>query len=78
MIPHCCHLRCTRVKEAEIVNLDYHMKAGHLGLGKIFPDNVIHEKHLGLGMIYEVVDVLRLEFMENRNRYGAVCQSRKE
>ena len=37
-----------------------------------FPDHVVHEKDLGLGMIDEIVDIPGLELMKNGNHDGTV------
>ena len=78
MLPDGSHLRSPGIEETQIVYLYYDIEPGHFSLGKVLPNHVIHEKHLGFRMIYKVMDILRLEFVENRNRNGSVSQCGEE
>ena len=65
------------VEELEGVDLDHGVEARHLVGVQPFPDDVVHEQDLGFGVVYEVVDVAWLEFMEDRHRNGSVGHGRQ-
>ena len=74
MLPHGSHLGSSGIQETEIVDLHHDIKSRHFGFGKVLPNRILHEKHLGLGMVDEMVDVLGLELVKNRNRNHSVCK----
>ena len=60
------------VDVVEGIHLDDDLQAGHLDLGEALPDHLVHEEDLGLGVVDEVVDALRLELVQDGHGYGAV------
>ena len=66
------------IEELEGIDLDDHMEVRHLVCGKTFPDDLVHEKDFGLGMVNQVMDVAGLELVEDRDRNGAIGHGRQE
>jgi hypothetical protein len=50
----------------------------HFVREKVFPDEVIHEQHSGLGMVYKVMYVACLEIGEDRHGHGSVSNGCQE
>ena len=53
-------------------------EVGHTLLVKILPHHRAHEQHFCLAVVYDVVNIIGLEFVQNRYCYRAVCNNGKE
>ena len=67
-----------RIEELEGVDLDDDGQPRHLFGREALPDDLVHEKDAGLGMVHKPVDVAGFEFMQDGHGHGAVGQGRKE
>ena len=71
-------LLITCIKKFEGIHLDDCLYIRHFSLCKTLPDDVIHKEDLSLGVVYKMVYVARLEFVEKRHRNCSVSECRKE
>ena len=63
------------VEIGEVVHKHHDLEPGHLGLGKTFPFGFPYEEDLGFGMVYEIVDIAGLEFVEDGHGNGSIGKS---
>ena len=61
-----------------IEDLHHCLKVRHLAFCESFPYDIVHEQYLGRRMVYKMMYVPWLEFVQDRNGNGAVCQGRNE
>ena len=78
MFPYLEKLLGLGIEEFEIVDLHNYGKARHLVGIESFPDGVVHKEHPCFGMVDKIMDIARLELVENRHRNSSIGQSSQE
>ena len=66
------------IEQLEGIYLNDSMEERHFRFRKAFPNDIIDKQDLRFGMIYEMMDISRFEFMKKRDRNGAVSEGRDE
>ena len=72
------HGLCARKQELEGVNLHNHLKVRHFVCGKAFPDNIVDKEDLGLAVVYKIVNITRLELVQDGHRDSSISKGCKE
>ena len=78
MLPDFHYLRSPGIEHGEIVYLHDSLQGRHLIFAQAFPDDIIHEQYLRLGMIDQMMDIPRLEFMQDRHRHCTISKGGNE
>ena len=55
----------TAVYEHEVLHADDALQGRHVVLVEVFPHLVAHEQQFGFAVVYDVVHIVRLEFVQN-------------
>ena len=58
--------------------VDDAFQMGHLFCTQLFPDGVSHKKQFGFAMVDDVVNLVGLEFVQDRDGHRAICQGGEE
>ena len=66
------------IKELEGVDLHHHQQVRHLVRRKAFPNYLVHKQDTGFRMVHQVMDVARLEFVQDGYCHGAIGNGRQE
>ena len=72
------HRRVARIDEAEVLDLYDDLQAGHIAFREPFPDDLVDKEHLRLAVVHQILDVSRLELVQNGDRDGPVGHRRQE
>jgi hypothetical protein len=73
-----CEFLASGYKYAEIVYLNDTFERRHRTFVKTFPNYITYKEESGFGMVYDIMYLVRLEFVEDRNNYSSISYGSKE
>ena len=78
MFAHLAALLAVCIQELEVVDLHHNGQVRHFLRREALPDNVVHKKDTGFGVVHQVMDVSGFELVQDGDGHGAIGDGGQE